>query len=307
MGIRYEANAFFNCNVMQIGLFGKRYDGAYSHHLQLLVATLEDRGVGIVVPESYYSIISQHIRFTVQPRIVEGEILQPSDIDCLFSIGGDGTLLAAVGLVAEADIPVLGLNFGHLGFLTTAKPADIQGFVALFLQQQYTIETHSLMHVEVVQDGDAADHSYVMNEVSIHRHNNSSMLYTNVYIDDEILATYNGDGLIVATPTGSTAYSLSCGGPVLAPSSKCFVITPVAVHNLTLRPIVVPDTSQIRLVTANDAEIYLGCDSNSRLMNSRCEIILTKERFSAKLIRMKSKSFYSAIREKLMWGASYNS
>ena len=291
---------------MQIGLFGKRYDDAYSHHLQLLVETLEDRGVGIVVPESYYSIIAPYIHFGVQPRIVSGEILQPSDIDCLFSIGGDGTLLAAVRLVAESDIPVLGLNFGHLGFLTTANPADIQGFVALFLQQQYTIETHSLMHVEVVQ-GDTIDHSYVMNEVAINRHNNSSLLYTNVYINDEILATYNGDGLIVATPTGSTAYSLSCGGPVLAPSSKCFVITPVAVHNLTLRPIVVPDTSIIRLVTVNAAEMYLGRDSNSQLMSSQCEIILTKERFSAKLVRMKNKSFYSAIREKLMWGASYNS
>ena len=132
------------------------------------------------------------------------------------------------------------------------------------------------------------------------------MLSTNVYINDEILATYNGDGLIVATPTGSTAYSLSCGGPVLAPSSQCFVITPVAVHNLTLRPIVVPDTSRIRLVTANAAEMYLGRDSNSRLMSSQCDIILSKEDFSAKLIRMKNKSFYSAIREKLMWGASFN-
>ena len=295
---------FFNHNIMHIGLFGKRYDEAYSHHLQLLVATLEDRGVGIVVPESYYTLIEQYISFATQPRIVFGESLQPTDIDCLFSIGGDGTLLAAVRLVAEAGIPVLGLNFGHLGFLTTANPADIQGFVALFLQQQYTIETHSLMHVEVAQDGDT-DHSYVMNEVSIHRHNNSSMLYTNVYINDEILATYNGDGLIVATPTGSTAYSLSCGGPVLAPSSKCFVITPVAVHNLTLRPIVVPDTSRIRLVTATN-EMYLGRDSNSQLMSNQCEIIITKESFSAKVIRMKNKSFYSAIREKLMWGASYS-
>lgn len=296
---------FFNSSVMKIGIFGKKYDDAHTCHLQLLVATLEEKGVDIVVPESYYTLIDSCIQFARKPYIVEGDYLRRNDVDYLFSIGGDGTLLASVRLVAEVGIPVLGLNFGHLGFLTTVTPSDIQGFVDMFLQQQYTIETHSLMHVEVVQGG-ASNHSYVMNEVAIHRHNNSSMLYTNVYINDEILATYNGDGLIVATPTGSTAYSLSCGGPVLAPSSQCFVITPVAVHNLTLRPIVVPDTSRIRLVTANAAEMYLGRDSNSRLMNSQCDIILSKEDFSAKLIRMKNKSFYSAIREKLMWGASFN-
>lgn len=296
---------FFDNNVMKIGIFGKKYDEAHTCHLQLLVATLEEKGVDIIVPESYYALIDSCIQFTRKPYVVEGDYLRRNDVDYLFSIGGDGTLLASVRLVAEVGIPVLGLNFGHLGFLTTVTPSDIQGFVDMFLQQQYTIETHSLMHVEVVQGG-ASNHSYVMNEVAIHRHHNSSMLYTNVYINDEVLATYNGDGLIVATPTGSTAYSLSCGGPVLAPSSQCFVVTPVAVHNLTLRPIVVPDTSRIRLVTANAAEMYLGRDSNSQLMSSQCEIILSKEDFSAKLIRMKNKSFYSAIREKLMWGASFN-
>ena len=296
---------FFDNNVMKIGIFGKKYDEAHTCHLQLLVATLEEKGVDIIVPESYYALIDSCIQFTRKPYVVEGDYLRRNDVDYLFSIGGDGTLLASVRLVAEVGIPVLGLNFGHLGFLTTVTPSDIQGFVDMFLQQQYTIETHSLMHVEVVQGG-ASNHSYVMNEVAIHRHHNSSMLYTNVYINDEVLATYNGDGLIVATPTGSTAYSLSCGGPVLAPSSQCFVVTPVAVHNLTLRPIVVPDTSRIRLVTANAAEMYLGRDSNSQLMSSQCEIILSNEDFSAKLIRMKNKSFYSAIREKLMWGASFN-
>ena len=289
---------------MKIGLFGKKYDAETQKYLQLLVEILEQNNIEIFVLDTYYSIISEYITFAKQPKLLLNDRLQPGEIDFLFSIGGDGTLLSSVNVIQNSNIPVLGVNMGHLGFLTSVDPKNIKGFVAEFIAGNYNIEDHSLLHVEMMQNRETT-HSFVMNEVSIHRQNNSSMLSTNVYINDEILATYNGDGLIVATPTGSTAYSLSCGGPILTPDSHCFVITPIAVHTLTLRPLIIPETSKIRLVTCNkDQQMYVGRDSQMELMNSDREILLYKENFSIKLIRMKSKGFYSAIREKLMWGAN---
>ena len=289
---------------MKIGLFGKKYDAETQKYLQLLVEILEQNNIEIFVLDTYYSIISEYIIFAKQPKLLLNDRLQPGEIDFLFSIGGDGTLLSSVSVIQNSNIPVLGVNMGHLGFLTSINPNNIKGFVAEFIAGNYNIEDHSLLHVEMIQNRETT-HSFVMNEVSIHRQNNSSMLSSNVYINDEILATYNGDGLIVATPTGSTAYSLSCGGPILTPDSNCFVITPIAVHTLTLRPLIIPETSKIRLVTCNkDQQMYVGRDSQMELMNSDREILLYKENFSIKLIRMKSKGFYSAIREKLMWGAN---
>ena len=289
---------------MKIALFGKKYDTDTQGYLQLLVKVLEENNIEIFILDSYYSIISDYISFTNSPKLLHTDRLFPCEIDFLFSIGGDGTLLSSVSIIQNSNIPVLGINMGHLGFLTSASPNDIEGFVSEFINGNYNIENHSLLHVEMIQNRETT-HSFVMNEVSIHRLNDSSMLSTNVYINNEILATYNGDGLIVATPTGSTAYSLSCGGPILTPDSNCFVITPIAVHTLTLRPLIIPETSKIRLVTCNkNQQMYVGRDSQMELMNSDREILLYKEDFSVKLVRMKSKGFYSAIREKLMWGAN---
>lgn len=289
---------------MKIGLFGKKYDDEIKYYLQLLVVTLEKHGVEIYVLESYYRLIFSTITFAQEPKLLASERLSSGDVDYLFSIGGDGTLLSSVGVIQNSNIPVLGVNMGHLGFLTSVKANDVEEFVGEFMSGNYSIENHSLLHVEMIQNRETT-HSFVMNEVSIHRQNSSSMLSANVYINNEILATYNGDGLIVATPTGSTAYSLSCGGPILTPDSNCFVITPIAVHTLTLRPLIIPETSVIKIVTCDkNQQMYVGRDSQMELMSSDREIVLYKENFSVKLMRMKNQGFYSAIREKLMWGVN---
>lgn len=231
--------------------------------------------------------------------------------DFLFSIGGDGTLLSSVHLIGNRNIPVLGINFGHLGFLTTAGRYDIDRLVLDLLAGRYSVEPRTLLHVETInseitasesRDASASLSTFALNEVSLHRLLDGTLLSTDLFVDDDFVATYAGDGLIVATPTGSTAYSLSCGGPILTPNSACFVVTPNSAHNLTLRPIIVPDTATLRLVThTQQSSFNLGTDSRRQQFPCGTEIILTRETFTVQLVRLHNQSFFSSIHQKLGW------
>ena len=220
------------------------------------------------------------------------------NFDFVFSFGGDGTLLSSVHHIVDSAIPVVGINFGHLGFLTTVGKEDLEGFINDLIAGHFTIEERSLLHIRVddIQ-------TFALNEVYVHRAENVPLLKTDVYVNDEYVSTYSGDGLIVATPTRSTAYSLSCGGPILTPNSGCFVITPVAAHSLTLRPFIVPDSAKLRLVTdIRHSTLYLGTDSRSQILRGGTEIFLERESFTIRLVRMRGQNFFSAIHDKLSWG-----
>lgn len=246
--------------------------------------------------------------------------------DYLFSIGGDGTLLSSVQFIhtTRPDLfpPILGINFGHLGFLTTAGKDNLSSLVSDLLAGHFTLESRTLLQVTSQALGHSVaqplSHSFALNEVFLHRPEGSSMLRTEVYVDDLYVATYAGDGVIVASPTGSTAYSLSCGGPILTPDCGCFVITPIGAHTLTLRPIIVPDSARLRLVTVpathhtdpnTDPQtlkhletLTLGMDSRRVTLSGSVTIDLCRAPFSIHLIRMNTQNFFSAIRDKLMWG-----
>ena len=215
--------------------------------------------------------------------------------DYLFSIGGDGTLLSSVQFVRSGNPssfpPVIGINFGHLGFLTTVGKENLHGMIEDLLQGRFSLEERSLIEV---------NGQYSLNEVFVHRSEEASLLRTEVYVNEQYVATYAGDGVIVATPTGSTAYSLSCGGPILTPDSRCFVITPISAHTLTLRPIIVPDTATIRLHLCDDC--FLGIDSRRSNLHGPCDLMLRRTPFTVSLVRMNTQNFFSAIRDKLMWG-----
>lgn len=222
--------------------------------------------------------------------------------DFLFSIGGDGTLLSSVHLLAGRDIPVLGVNFGHLGFLTTTGRYTLDTLAADLLAGRYTLEPRTLLHVEA-HGGANTLATFALNEVSLHRFDDAPLLRTDLFVADDFVATYAGDGIIVATPTGSTAYSLSCGGPILTPDSGCFVITPIGVHNLTLRPIIVPDSATLRLVThPSPQQFSLGMDSRRKHLPCGAEIRLSREDFKVRLVRLGHQSFFTAIHQKLGWG-----
>lgn len=269
---------------MKIALYIRHIDDSAQQSLQQLIDILHAHGV--------------------QTLLVDGDTrLAPVDFpEFLFSIGGDGTLLSAMHLVGNSGIPVVGINFGHLGFLTTmGKDDDIEDFVEEFLAGHYAIEERTMLNV-LLPNSVRMRHT-ALNEVSLHRSLNTSLMRTEVYVDGEFVATYEGDGVIVATPTGSTAYSLSCGGPILMPNSGCFVITPIGAHTLTLRPIIVPDTAQIRLVTdSRHSTLTLGIDSATHQMAGGLDVNVCRKDYRVRLLRMNSQNFFSAIHEKLMWG-----
>ncbi len=218
--------------------------------------------------------------------------------DYLFSIGGDGTLLSSVQFIhtsrPDAFPPILGINFGHLGFLTTAGKENLSSLVSDLLAGRFTTEHRTLLAVDGV--------GYALNEVFLHRPEGSSMLRTEVYVDGLYVASYAGDGVIVASPTGSTAYSLSCGGPILTPDSSCFVITPISAHTLTLRPIIIPDTARLKLCINSEQPFTLGIDSRRSPLQGPSTFTLSRAPFTIRLIRLDTQNFFSAIRDKLMWG-----
>ena len=272
---------------MKIALYYRHIDEADLPAFDHLCSTLVARGIDAV-------------------RVGDGDSVDGCDY--LFSIGGDGTLLGSVQFVhtthPDSFPPILGINFGHLGFLTTVGRDGLQSMVDDLLAGHFTLEQRTLLEVN--------GNTFALNEVFLHRPEGSSMLRTEVYVDDSYVATYAGDGVIVATPTGSTAYSLSCGGPILTPDCGCFVITPIGAHTLTLRPIIVPDSARLRLsvVPAThhtgsapvDEPITLGMDSHRATLHGAATVTLRRAPFSVRLVRIGQQNFFTAIRDKLMWG-----
>ena len=259
---------------MKIALYYRHIDEADRPAFDELTATLHGHGIDTVV-------------------VADGDDVDRCDY--LFSIGGDGTLLSTVQFVRpdwpELFPPVLGINFGHLGFLTTVGKENLHGMAESLLNGEFSLEERTLIKT---------DTSYALNEVFLHRTEEASLLRTEVYVDGQYVATYAGDGVIVATPTGSTAYSLSCGGPILTPDSRCLLITPISAHTLTLRPIIVPDTAVVRLRVDDDC--FLGTDSVRTVLHGGSGLTLTRAPFTVRLVRLGRQNFFTAIREKLSWG-----
>lgn len=270
---------------MRIALYYRHIAPPDENALRVLLHTLEEKHLDVAI-------------------VKEGDDVHTYDM--LLSIGGDGTLLGTLQFARNSGSmpPVLGINFGHLGFLTAAPKDGVVAIVEDLIANNYTIENRTLLQWQVVSQDDkinSINPQLALNEVSLHRREDCSLLHTKVYVNGEYVADYSGDGTIVATPTGSTAYSLSCGGPILTPDSHTFIITPIAPHTLTLRPIIVPDTSAIRLVTLSDSLIF-GTDAKRMLLKYPIDIELKKAETNMRLVRTGTQSFFSAIREKLMWG-----
>lgn len=223
--------------------------------------------------------------------------------DFFISIGGDGTLLDALSFVKDQGIPVLGFNAGHLGFLSNNPVDNISNVFADLVSSNYEIDERSL--IELQSDKQVfGETNFALNDFTIHKRDNSSLTAISTYLNGEFFNTYWGDGIIVSTPTGSTAYSMSCGGPIVFPESNNFIITPVAPHNLNVRPVIVPDSTVISFkIKVREKKFILALDSQYKVVDQSCEIIITKAGFKLKTVRFKNQYFSNIIREKLMWGA----
>lgn len=224
------------------------------------------------------------------------------NVDILFSVGGDGTMLDTVSIIRNSGIPIFGINLGRLGFLSSVSKHEISEAVECIFSGDYDIDKRALLQLKKPKNlfGNV---NYALNDLTIYRNNATALVTVHVYVDDLFLNSYWGDGLIVSTPTGSTAYSLSVGGPIVTPGSKNFIISPIASHNLTVRPIILQDSSTIRIkIDGREEKHLLTLDSKISAISREDEIIIKRCNFTVNLIQMKNKNFYSTIRDKLYWG-----
>jgi len=233
----------------------------------------------------------------------DDEILDPS-VDFLFSIGGDGTLLRSITVVRNSKIPIFGINTGRLGFLTSLHRDALEEGLDAFFKEKYTFIERSLLKVNTKNPVSALEEiGFALNEVTINRKNTTSMLSINAELDGKYLTTYWADGLIVSTPTGSTGYSLSSGGPIVSPNSSCWILNPIAPHNINIRPLIIPDSTEIRIsVTGRDKTHLLSLDSRILTLENGNDIYLKKASFSIQTVQLEGAFFFETLREKLFWG-----
>lgn len=287
---------------MKIGLFGKALSQDGIVYLQQLIDKLKNVNCKLNIYQPFLEKIQSKVSIhcDVQTFTTHHELKDNADI--LFSIGGDGTLLDTIAFVRDSGIPVLGVNLGRLGFLSSISRDEILPAIDDVMAGNYQLEERTLLKLKS-PDGLFGEINYALNELSISKTDSNALAVVGVYVNDKFLNTYWADGLIVATPTGSTAYSLSCYGPIITPGSENFVITPIASHNLTVRPIVIPDNQEIRLKVGGRNQLYrVGLDSRYQNINNTVELVIQRADFKINLIQLPNKDFFSTIREKLLWG-----
>ena len=287
---------------MKIALFGTNFSENFNKYIQHLVHKLESEKVEIFIEESFFEYVTNKLRFKNEVTTFSSHEDLKDKVDILFSIGGDGTLLSAVSFIRNSNIPILGINTGRLGFISSIAPDQIEQAVNDVLNKNYKTNKRTLLTLNT-SNNLFKNKNFALNEVAIVKKDTSSMIKIEAYVDDEFLNTYWADGLIVSTPTGSTGYSLSCGGPIIAPGTNNIIITPIAQHNLNVRPIVINHNSTIKLkVEDRDQLALVSLDSCSRAFDSSVELTIKKANFKINLIEPQNNSFISTVRQKLMWG-----
>ena len=286
---------------MKIALFGTTFNEAKAVYVQHLINKLEQENVDLII-ESQFSELLSDIKFKNEYSTFDTPQELKENADIILSIGGDGTLLATITLVRDSGIPILGINTGTLGFISSVSTDQIEYAINHLLKGDYTIKNRTLLQLNS-ENNLFGDTNFALNEVTVLKKDTSSMIRVHAYLDDEFINTYWADGLIISSPTGSTGYSLSCGGPIVLPGTNNFIITPIAPHNLNVRPIIVSDKSKItRKVSEKDELALVALDSRSRAIGPGLELTIKKAQYKVKLIQFEKQSFISTIREKLMWG-----
>lgn len=289
---------------MKIGIYGQFYHENSEVYIQMLLDTLQKREDQVFIEKNFLDIINRNQDITKNFSGFSTFSKLDSSFDLFFSIGGDGTILKAVTFVGDLDIPIVGINTGRLGFLATIQKEEIADSLSQILEGAYTISERTLLTVETLpQNSEVRPLNFALNEVAVNRRNTTSMIKVETYVNDKYLTSYWSDGLIVATPTGSTGYSLSCGGPVIEPSAGNFVITPIAPHNLNARPLVIPDSAVISLrVSGREDSFLLSMDSRIATVENNTQIVIKRAPFTIKLLQLNEDSFIKTIRKKLLWG-----
>ena len=284
---------------MKVGIYGYIKKEA-QEYVEILLDSLESYNIETVIEINFYE--------SIKVKKVYETFSDHSDLnssyDLLFTLGGDGTFLRAVTYVRDLNIPILGINTGRLGFLATIQKENIKSSIKSLIDKEYSIKERSLLTVKTSKKNkDLEELNFALNEITVARRNTTSMITIKTFLDDEYLTSYWADGLIVATPTGSTGYSLSCGGPVINPRAKSLVLTPIAPHNLNARPLVIPDDIEIKLkVKGREKQALISLDSRISVIDNNTEVLIKKAPFTIKIIQLNDQTFFKTLREKLLWG-----
>ncbi len=288
----------------KVAIYGQAYTVSAEKEIKILVSILKRHRIVVFFEKEFY-------RLLVKKKTLEKKYPTFSDFndlsnsfDLMFTIGGDGTILRAITFIRDLDIPIMGINTGRLGFLATVQKNKIEEAIELLLKKEFTIQERTLLEVETTpQTSDFKDVNFALNEVTIARKNTTSMIGIKTYLNKEYLTNYWADGLIIATPTGSTGYSLSCHGPVILPNAKSLVVTPIAPHNLNARPMVIPDDISIELeISAREKDFLITLDSRIATVNKQTKIRVKKSSFTIKSILPNNQSYLKTLRSKLLWG-----
>ena len=287
---------------MTIAVYARSTKDNHSVYIEQIHSLLKSENVELIVHEPYYNFLKQNYNFNIVLDTFSTSEQLISKAFYLLCLGGDGTMLETVSLVKNSGIPVLGVNTGRLGFLASVNKDDLAKAIKQLLKEEFTLDKRELIEISGCNSC-FKDVNYALNEFTIHKTDSSAMINIDTYIDDEFLNSYFADGLIVATPTGSTAYSLSCGGPIMMPDSDNFIITPIAPHNLTVRPIVVSNNKKLSFKVSGRSDSFnIALDSRTAQIQSNSEIVIKKADFRINLINLEGQHFFTTLRNKMMWG-----
>lgn len=286
---------------MKFAIFGNTYQAKKSSHAETLFRLLEKHGAEFYICREFYNFLIADQKLNIHPSgLFDGNDF---DADMVISMGGDGTFLKAASRVGNKGIPILGINTGRLGFLADVSPEDMETTFNEIYHDQYTVEERSVLQL-ICDDNRLQASPFALNEIAVLKRDSSSMISIRTAINGKFLTTYQADGLIIATPTGSTAYSLSVGGPIIVPHSKTIAITPVAPHSLNVRPIVICDDWEITLdVESRSHSFLVAIDGSSESCKETTRLTIRRADYSIKVVKRYKHVFFDNLRSKMMWGA----
>lgn len=288
---------------MKVAIYGQYYKPEDKIYIVELLETLQKHHISFEIENNYYEDFKNSIKLQ-NPKTFSSHNELDSTFDFMFTVGGDGTILRAVTFIRNSKIPIIGINTGRLGFMATVQKDQISFAIEKLLNNDYLIKKRSLLSVSTSPKIDSLSNlKFALNEVSVSRKNTASMITIETYLDNEYLNSYWADGLIIATPTGSTGYNLSCGGPIITPQTKSLVLTPIAPHNLNARPLVIPDNTTIKFtVSGREDMFFLSLDSRITTIKSGTIITVEKAHFNLSMVEINQQTFVKTLREKLLWG-----
>ena len=287
---------------MNVAIYGKKINKQVLPAYQQIISLINDFGWNLVVEKELKQQLVQKIGLSTQTDEFSSHKDFHKGIDLTISIGGDGTFLKSVAFIRDSGVPILGINTGRLGFLSNISKDQISNTLEQVKEKKYDFQKRSLLRVHTAENL-FGDDNFALNEVTFHKKDTASMITVHASLDNKYLNSYWADGLIVATPTGSTAYNLSCGGPIITPGCQVHILTPIAPHNLNVRPMVVPDHLPIKLsIEGRDRKYLISLDGNSKNIRQGEEVLITKAEFMINVIKFEDNNFLDTIRNKMMWG-----